>query len=161
MFSLLRQNSPVYILDKGAEPSLKVGTVINTTPRIGTYQNAFSNTIDIEVQVGDTVSKFNQLPSNMSKTYYNNSIVVASEKEAMLTEVENFIKNSKQVLDSIPYHNKVVESGEKMLLELNPQIAKEKANEEKINKLEDKVSNIDNRLGTMMDMLSKALQKEE
>lgn len=160
MFSALRQNNSIYILDKGAEPSLEIGLVVSATPKMGTYQNAFNNTIDIKAKVGEITKEFNQLPANMSKTYYNNSIVVTSDKESMLQEVEAFIRNSQQVIESIPYHEKVVSSGEAMLAQLNPQIAKDKANEEKINQLETKVSNIDNRLGTMMDMLSKALKKE-
>lgn len=160
MFSTLRQNSPVYILDKGTEPKLEVGSVISFTPKIGNYQNAFNNTVDIEVKVGEITKKFNQLPANMTKTYYDNSVVVTSDKESMLPEVESFIKNSQQALENIPYHQKVIEYGDSMLATLNPQIAKDKANEEKISKLEDKVSNIDDRLETMMDMLSKALQKE-
>ena len=154
MFSALRQNSPIYILDKGSEPSLEIGTVVSTTPRMGTYQNAFNSTVDIKAKVGEITKEFNQLPANMSKTYYNNSVVVTSDKDSMLQEVEGFIRNS------LPYHQKVVESGESMLAILNPQIAKDKANEEKINQLESKVTNIDSRLGTMMDMLSKALQKD-
>jgi len=160
MFSALRQNSPIYILDKGSEPSLEIGTVVSTTPRMGTYQNAFNSTVDIKAKVGEITKEFNQLPANMSKTYYNNSVVVTSDKDSMLQEVEGFIRNSQQIIESLPYHQKVVESGESMLAILNPQIAKDKANEDKINQLESKVTNIDSRLGTMMDMLSKALQKD-
>ena len=159
MFSALRQNNSIYILDKGADPTLEIGVVVSATPKMGTYQNAFNNTVDIKAKVGEITKEFNQLPANMSKTYYNNSIVVTSDKESMLQEVEAFIRNSQQVIESVPYHEKVVSSGEAMLAQLNPQIAKDKANEEKINQLETKVSNIDNRLGTMMDMLSKALEK--
>lgn len=159
MFSALRQNNSIYILDKGAEPCLEIGMVVSATPKMGTYQNAFNNTVDIKVKVGEVTKEFNQLPANMSKTYYNNSIVVTSDKESMLQEVEAFIRNSQQVIESLPYHEKVVSSGEAMLAQLNPQIAKDKANEEKITQLENKVSNIDSRLGTMMDMLSKALEK--
>lgn len=159
MFSALRQNNSIYILDKGTEPLLEIGTVVSATPKMGTYQNAFNNTIDIKAKVGEVVKEFNQLPANMSKTYYNNSIVVTSDKESMLQEVEAFIRNSQQIIESLSYHQKVVSSGEEMLALLNPQIAKDKANEEKISQLETKVSNIDDRLGTMMDMLSKALEK--
>jgi paraquat-inducible protein B len=157
MFGTLRQNNTVYILDKGETPKLEFGTVVSSIPKIGTYQNAFNNTVDIKVKVDDTVKEFNQLPSNLSKTYYNNSIVVTSDKESMLQEVDGFIRNSQQIIDSIPYHKKVIETGDEMLALLNPQIAKDKANEEKINQLETKVSNIDERIGTMMGMLSKAL----
>lgn len=160
MFSALRQDGSIYILDKGENPTLKIGAVTSIIPRMGTYQNAFNNTVDIKAKIGEQVMEFNQLPANLNKTYYNNSIVVASDKDAMLQEVESFIKNSQQVIESVPYHEKVIATGEEMLIALNPQIAKDKANEEKIIKLEEKVGSIDNRLDTITNMLSKALQKE-
>lgn len=160
MFGALRQDSPIYILDKGANPSLKIGTVISAVPMLGTYQNSFNNTVSIEAKAGEQVMKFNQLPSNLTKTYYNNNIVVATDKDAMLKEVTDFVTNSKQALENMPYYERVVEMGDEMIGLLNPQVAREKANVDKINNLEKKVGDIDNRLDTITDMLSKALQKE-
>lgn len=158
MFSALKQNSPVYILDKGNKPSLTIGSVSELKNQFGTYQ--FGNTIDITVSCDDGTKEFKNLPAGMNKSYYDNKIVISSDKDVMLQEVESFIANSRQILDNIDYHKNVVETGDSMLARLNPQIAKDKANEEKINNLEKKVSNIGGQLNDIKDMLSQALNNK-
>jgi hypothetical protein len=58
------------------------------------------------------------------------------------------------VLDSVPYHEKAMESYKEMKLRINPQFAKEKEQEEKIGALEEKMGNIDDKLNKMFDLLS-------
>ena len=54
---------------------------------------------------------------------------------------------------------RVVESCEGMLQQLNPQIAKEKEQTEKINKLEGKVSGIEGKIDKMMGWLQQTMSK--
>lgn len=57
----------------------------------------------------------------------------------------------------MPFHEKVISSCDGILRELNPQLAKEKEQEEKIGVLEQKVSGVENTLTDIKEMLSKAL----
>lgn len=66
---------------------------------------------------------------------------------------------SRQVVESVPYHNKVVEACDGMLKELSPQFAKEKRQEEKISVLEEKIGGIEASIGDMKQMLTQALGK--
>lgn len=64
MFSALRQGSVVYILDKGENPSLKIGQVVSATQP--NYSNNFlmnGSTIDLTVKVGDSTVDFKNVPS--------------------------------------------------------------------------------------------------
>ncbi len=102
--------------------------------------------------------EFKQLPANLSIANFGSSGVVVSEsREAMNAEVEAMLRTSEQVLESIPYHESVIASCDDMLKVLNPQLAKEKAQEEKIGALEQKVSGIEGTLTDIREMLSKAL----
>ncbi len=67
------------------------------------------------------------------------------------------LKNSKEALNSIPYHKEVLEKGEELLKELNPEFAKQKAQEEKISNLETKVGGIESKLDNIANLLTKAL----
>ena len=60
----------------------------------------------------------------------------------------------------MPYHEKVILSCDAMLRELNPQFAKEKEQEEKIGMLEERMSNIDDKLNKMFDLLSDTLERK-
>jgi hypothetical protein len=44
----------------------------------------------------------------------------------MCQEVDTMLRTSKQIIDSVPYHEKVIGSCEVMLKELNPQFAQQK-----------------------------------
>lgn len=58
MFSALRQNSIIYILDKKDTPTLRKGTVLSVTaPKAktqGFYSNPLDMVVDINIKVGDT-----------------------------------------------------------------------------------------------------------
>lgn len=168
MFSGLRQGSLFYILEKGEELNLKIGqveSVSNPQPKYNQYVpsqpfNQPETTVDVKVKIGDEVLDFKQLPSGLSiANFGQNGVVVSESKEAMSAEVESMLRTSRGIIESVPYHEKVIQSCDVMLRELNPQFAKEKAQEEKIGMLENRMGNIEGTLGEMMGMLSKALGK--
>lgn len=57
----------------------------------------------------------------------------------------------------MPYHQSVVDNRDEIMCQLNPQLAKEKEQEAKIGALEGKISGIEGTLGTIQEMLAKAL----
>ena len=162
MFSALRQGSPFFILEKADEPKLKIGSVVSVSQPTPKYNNTFipnqqftEMVVDIVVKVGEEEIKFEKLPSNLSIANFGATGVVVSEsKEAMNTEVEGM-----QIIDSVPYHEKVVASCDVMLRELNPSFKKEKEQEEKIGLLEQKMNGMEGTLSDIKDMLSLALNK--
>lgn len=166
MFSGLRQGSLFYILDKGDDLTLKIGQVVSVSNPQPKY-NQFSTpnyaqqpemVVDVKVKIGEETVDFKQLNSNMNIANSGN-LVVSDNKDAMSAEVESLLRNSKQIIESVPYHEKVISSCDLMLRELNPQFAKEKEQEEKIGMLEEKMGSIEGTLNDMMGMLSKALGK--
>ncbi len=167
MFSSLRQGSPFYVLEKTDEPKLKVGIVASVSQPMPKYSNSFlpnqqfaEMIVDVVVKVGDEELKFEKLPSNLSIANFGTSGVVVSEsREAMNSEVEGMLRSSKQIVESVPYHEKVISACDIMLRELNPQFAKEKEQEEKIGLLEQKMSGMEGTLTDIREMLSLALNK--
>ena len=168
MFSALRQGASFYILDKTNVPQLKIGSVVSVSQPMIKYNNSFilgqnyaDTVVDVIIKVKDDELKFEKLPSNLSIANFQNGVVVAESKEAMNTEVENMLRNSKSILESIPYHEKVILTCDEMLRELNPQFAKEKEQEEKIAKLEQKMGGMGNTLIDIHKMLNNALGKKK
>ena len=165
MFNGLRENSIFYVLDKSGEPVLKIGQVVsvsNPQPKFPTYQPGqigMETTVDIKVKLQDGEVEFKNLPSN-AQIANSGTLVVSESREAMLSEVEALLKMSRDVLASKDYHEKVVASCEKIRGVLNPQIAKEKAQEERIGNLEADVSGMKGTLDNIESMLQKALSKK-
>ena len=164
MFSGIRQNSLFYILEKGEELKLKVGQVVsvsNPQPKYGQFNTPTFGTqpvitVDVRVKVDDETMDFKQLSANASIANSGN-VVVSDSKDAMSAEVEGLLRTSKGILDSVPYHEKVIVSCDSILRDLNPTFKKEKEQEEKIGMLEEKMVGIEDTLGEMMNMLSSAL----
>lgn len=175
MFSGIRQNNLFYILEKSDTLNLKVGQVVsvsNPQPKYNQFATTPSFTtqpemvVDIKVKVGEEVMDFKQLNANHSLANSGN-VVVSDNKEAMSAEVEGLLRTSKQILESVPYHERVISSCDTVLRELNPQFAKEKEQEEKISALEERMGDINGKLDKMFEILSdtvghnKSKKKEE
>ena len=162
MFSTLRQNSPIYILDKKSSPVLKKGIIETVSPqrsRTGSfYGQPMDMIVDIRVNIDGTSQEFKNIPASLSIANDGN-IVISETKEAMSTEVDSMLSISKQILESVDYHKDVIEKCEQILKDLNPQFAKDKLQEEKINSLESRIGGVENTLGDIKDMLSKVLNK--
>lgn len=166
MFSGLRTNSLFYILEKGERPVLKVGqvsSVSNHSPKYGQYPTTpmfgqqMETVVDVSVKVGDETMEFKQLPSNLSIANLGQNVVVSENKDAMNAEVEAMLRNSRGILESVSYHESVIASCDSILRELNPQLAKEKAQEEKIVGLEDQMGKLSVALSSIQEMLAQAL----
>ena len=162
MFSTLRQNNPIYVLDKKDSPVLKKGIIETVSPqrsRTGSfYGQPMDMIVDIRVNIDGTSQEFKNIPANLSIANDGN-IVISETKEAMSTEVDSMLSISKQILESVDYHKDVIEKCEQILKDLNPQFAKDKFQEEKINSLESRIGGVENTLGDIKDMLSKVLDK--
>ena len=164
MFQANRQGNLFYILEKGEELRLKIGQVVSVSNPQPKYGSQFSvpafgqseMTVDIRVKVGEDTLEFKQLGANQTIANSGN-VVVSDSREAMSAEVEGLLRTSRQIIESVPYHEKVLVSCDAMLRELNPTFAKEKEQEEKIGALEEKMNGIEGTLSDMMSMLSNAL----
>ena len=166
MFQGLRTNSLFYVLDKGENPNLRIGQVVsvsNPQTKYPTFNNGFTpqpmeTVVDVKVKLGDEEVDFKQLPAN-GQIANDKNLVVSDNKDAMSAEVDSMLRQSKAILESVDYNKRVVESCEGMLQQLNTQIAKEKEQTEKINKLEGKVSGIEGKIDKMMGWLQQTMSK--
>ena len=164
MFQGLRQNGLFYILEKGEDLKLRVGQVVsvsNPQPKYGqfntpTFGSQPEMTVDVRVKVDEDTMDFKQLNANASIANSGN-VVVSDSKDAMSAEVEGLLRTSKAILESVPYHEKMLVACDNVLRDLNPSFKKEKEQEEKIGALEEKMVGIEGTLNDMMSMLSSAL----
>ena len=167
MFSGLRQNSIIYVLEKkqcdGERLSLRIGQVLSVSNPQPKYQQNYQlgaqgmeTTVDITVKFQDEQMEFKQLPSTAQIA--NCGDLVGSEShDAIDAEVQAMYRTSKEIVESEAYHRQMMEDCIKIRSIVNPQIAKEREQAEKITKLESKVSGMEDTLSDIKGMLSKAL----
>ena len=163
----MRQSGTVYSLTKGDTPALKTGVVQSVTSPVtkfgtqlmpGQFQQ--DTVIDLTVKVGDELLTFKQLPS-ASVIASSGNMVVSESRDAMAAEVENMMRTSKEVLESVDYHRNALEACESIMCSLNPRLAEEKEQKVKIETLERKIGGIEASLENMTEMLSKALKSSK
>ena len=158
MFSNIRQGVPVYLLDKVGQngPVLKIGQVEQVSqlqPKHQTFTpgvniglpNLNEMVINIRVKFDDGPRDFNQVPANLSLADFNNGTVISDNRAVMA-------QNSKNIISSVPYHQKVVQASDLMLKQLNPNFAKEAERDTTISNLNQKVDSLTENVNTLVKL---------
>lgn len=162
MFQNLRVGAPFYILYK-SELKLSIGEVANVgvpVPQYGsTYQNGIltqpKSTVDIKVSVNGEDVMLKALPSELSIADFGSSGMVVSEsKDSIQSEIDAFQNTSLRALGETDKHKEIVSACDRMKRQLNPQIAKEAEQIQRIDNLEGKLTNIE-------QMLTKVLERNQ
>lgn len=137
MFSELHQGSPVCLLDR-ASLTFKVAQVQSVSlpkPMLSQPFGLNNTSVDVVAVCNGETINLPGLPCNLSVTTVN-GIVVTESREAMAGEVEAIQRMTQQVIDNYEAHKQTVERCGELLRELNPRIAKEQQQAEKISQLE-------------------------
>lgn len=164
MFSALRQNASLYILEKGEDAKLRIGIVESVSapqPKMQLpYGQPQETMVEIVAKVDNETMRFQNIPST-AVIAYNGNVVVSETKDAMLMELENMLRNSNQIIDSIGYHKELVKKCNQYIEQLNPAIAEKRMQEEKIVCLEEKIGGMETALSNIQKMLSSALNNKK
>ena len=162
MFSTLRNGSTLYILDRTGEPQVKTGYVENVTmprPMYPTFNPTASlgtnmqRVVDITVRVDDEKKEF-CVPCDLSIHTYGD-YTLSENKEAMISEVDSLLQNSKDVLESVDKHKSDIAAYEKILGDLNPVYAKEQERNTRLDNLTQQVDSMQNILNRLELLLTR------
>ena len=153
MFSALSQGSSIYLLDKTSSPKFIVGEVVGVTQPKYSFSQA---TVDLKVKVDDSIQEFNNLPSiNNIITYNNGKILISETKQGIQNEVEGILTNSRNILDNIDNYKQNIEDCENILKQLNPQFAKDKERDDRLQSLENRFDGVESKLDKIFDLIKK------
>lgn len=155
MFSALNQGSLVYILDKTDKLKYSIGEVVGTTiPQFST-DGTNQMVMNIKVKVGDVITDFNNIPSNSSiVTYKGGKTIIAETKQQIQAEVESILHKANYTLEHIEDIKDEAEQAESILKSIDTNYAKDKARDEEIASLKDKVSGVESKLDKILDIVS-------
>ena len=131
MFQSLTQGATIPVLYKNI-PRVADGRVISVNTHMPIFNPqqpmAMMNgpVTDISVQVGEETLPFVGLPANgVVANFPDRGLFIATDRTAVLREIESMATTSRQVLESVPAHQKMVQDCENLILELNPERKKE------------------------------------
>lgn len=152
MFSSLQNGSQVYLLDKSTL-TLKYGQVTSVSiPKPVMSQPFGSNntTIDLVVSANGENINLPNVPCVLSVATIN-GVIVSETREALDAELDGIQRTLQTHVDNRDEYIRSIERCKEVRKELNPQLAKEQAQEEKIERLETSIEEIKKMLSQIVN----------
>ncbi len=156
LFKDLKTGYQVYILHKGEDIRVDVGKVTAVSPprfpqAQGNFQ-AMQMVVDVTIEENGA-SKTYTTPDSLSVTYAGNELVIATEREGILREIETIKSHNEDELSKIAARRAVVAKCEKILTEWNPLFKEKRENEERFAKLETSMTDLKSMLSGLIKEL--------
>lgn len=167
MFSNLRANSQVYILHKDANPYVEVGSVISVSqpvPKfpVPNFMQQQEMVVDLTVNINGNTLTLQKLPASLdvADQGVNGNLVITTSREAMNAEVDALRQKSLNVINSLEYHQKVVQDCEQLLQKLNPEFAEQRQQKQEIDTLKQQMSEMMSGMQELMAQLKSGNTKQ-
>lgn len=165
-FKDLQKSYQVYLLYKGEKIKHKMGTVVSiANPRFQplqpgqlSYQQPQDKIVDLEVSV-DGVNQTFVVRENMTSEV-RSDLTISCDREPLINELNAIMRNSNEVLNSVDRHKALLEDCEGIMKDLNPALVLDKDREERISKLEKTVSNMDDKIEDIRDLILGLAKKD-
>lgn len=172
MFKNLRQGNSFYILHKGKDPYCEIGSVANISSPKPRYPNNYmyqqpqgDMVVDVKVKVGDDNINLPNVSADLPIMDYptttGETLVISCNLDAINSEINSMLQQSKQIVESVEYHQSIIQGCDKMMKQLNPQFAKEQEQEEKIKSLENELTEIRKMFGGGMEEIKQLLRDKQ
>ena len=166
MFQNLRENQQIYVLTKNPNPCLDMGTVVKIQgpmPKFQTNPTMMPQTeyvLDIVVSVNGINRTFQQLPVNKdSAEYVNEQTIIAVSRDAMNAELNSLKNESMAAIQRGRDEEAKLPVWDKLILQLNPEVAEKQRQEQEINTLKNQMSTMANDNAELKSMVAKLLAR--
>ena len=165
MFSNLRTNSQIYILHRDATPYIEIGQIVSVSQPRPRYQtNSYiapqEQVVDLVVSINGNNITLQSLPANLDvadQGTINGSLFIATQRDAMNTEINSMRQKSLDIINSVEQHKKVIQDCEVLLQRLNPEFAEQKQQKQEIDMLKTQMSEM---MSGMKELMAQLKSKE-
>lgn len=160
MFQSVRPNSQIYIFHRGDNPRMEIGYVVNQPIPRPKYQlpAAFGQpqetVVDLVVKTNDQTYNYNNLPAqqDVADSLSNGeSLIISDSKDGINAEIVNLKQKSIDIVNSRDYHLDMVEKYDKILMDLNPELAEKQEQKQEIDILKTQMSEMSRSIAALME----------
>ena len=140
LFKDVKQNYTVYILDKQDMNIFQAKVSAVGFPRMDIMQNTpnTQTVVDITLDSNGKIATYT-IPESLSVTYAGN-IVLSTDKDGLMREIEAMKNNAEQVLASVDKQKQILDKANTLLSELNPIYKEKKETDLRFSKIENSIS---------------------
>lgn len=152
MFSNLSQNSVLYIFDANSNPKITNATIERVSiprPKYNTFNPNMEMIVDIVAIVNNERREFKGVPNAAVANFGEESFTLAENKDVLASYITSMLQNSKTIIESVPKHERLIDSYEEALQELNPSIKSDK----EIQSLQAQVAALQNGMNKLLEKL--------
>lgn len=160
-FKELKQNYPVYILDKQSMEFRQGKAVAVSFPRMDVAAGAgrAQTVVDVTVEEGGKTATY-AIPESLSVTYAG-SLVLSTDRDGLAREVEAMKSEAEQAVASVDRHREVAAKASALLAELSPAYRERAEADERFGRLEKSVADMGATLERMMEEFRRCSQSSQ
>ena len=161
LFKDIKQNYPVYILDKQEFQIIQGKATAVSFPRveINNKTGRSEMVVDVTVEANGKTATY-AIPENLSVTYAGN-IVLSTDKQGLTGEVEAMVASADQIIASVPHAQKIKDAAPAILADLNPAYRDKQETEQRFGKIEGSISEMKNMMQKQQQMMADFIKKFE
>ena len=140
-FKDIKQSYSVYILDKQDMNVSQAKVSAVSFPRVDIMSkvpNTTQTVVDVTLDCNGKVATYT-IPENLSVTYAGN-IVLSTDKEGLIHEIEAVKNNAEQIIASIDKQKQILDKANILLSDLNPIYKEKKETDLRFTKIENSIS---------------------
>ena len=158
MFSNLSQNSILYILDLKNSPKVLSGPVERVSvprPKYNTLNPNMEMIVDITATINGERREFKGVPNGSIANFGEDAFILAESKDVLNSYVNSMLQNSRNIVNSVDKHQKLITDYEEATQELNPDIKASKENDKAIQSLQDQVETLQKGMQQLLAIVTK------
>lgn len=155
MFSNLTPNSILYVFDINNNPKILSGPVESVSvprPKYNTFNPNMEMVLDITATIAGERREFKGVPNTSIANFGESAFILAENKDVLNSYLTSMLQNSRNIINSKEKHEKLAESYEQALEELNPS---NKSDSKAIQSLQDQVASLQEGMRELLNKLNK------
>lgn len=150
-FKELKQGYPIYVLDKD-KLEVKNAKVQNAAfPRVDTMNGQRQMVVDVTVECDGKTATYT-MPEDSCVVYANN-LVISTHQQGLIAEVEKMKDEAEQILASVERQEKIVNTADDLLAQLNPTLKEKRETEQRFQQIEGRMNGVDSKLDRLLTMM--------
>lgn len=155
----MKQNYPVFILNK-EEMTVVEGKVKTVSfPRMDTSRGTTQMVVDVEIEADGKTATY-AIPENLSVTYAGN-LVLSTDGEGLLREIEARQTAAEQILSSVDKQQTIIERAKALRAEYNPVFKEKQETEKKFKEIDKSISEMKDLMKAQQEMMANFIKKFE
>lgn len=159
IFKDIKQNYPVFMLDKQALTITQGKAIAVAFPRMDLNKNTAVTqmVVDVTIEAEGKTATYT-IPENLSVTYAGN-LVLSTDRQGLVNEVEAMKTAAEQALSSMERQKEILAKSSALLAELNPVFKEKQETEKRFGQIENSIHEIKDLLKAQQEAMANFIKE--